>query len=155
MPALSGLAAPQWDRLAAPVFNGMDHATDRRDLVRAVLEGIAMLTVGLIDAAADVVEPGSGISIDGGLSQSAHFARFLASASERPIVVPAMHELTALGLAELCGVDTTAVRAATITYVPDGSVTSGDRERFARAVDRARNWRGDSRKPVHQGVVEH
>ncbi|MGF6178793.1 FGGY family carbohydrate kinase [Ensifer sp. 4252] len=155
VPALSGLAAPHWDRLAAPVFIGMDHATNSRDMVRTVLEGIAMLTVGLIEAAADVIEAASGISIDGGLSQSAYFVQFLASASERPIVVPAMHELTALGLAELCGADTTSARAAITTYLPDGSVTSEDRERFARAVDLARNWRGDRRKPFLQGVVAH
>lgn len=154
VPALSGLAAPHWDRHAAPVFIGMDHATDRRDMVRAVLEGIAMLTVGLINAAADVIHTEGAISIDGGLSQSTYFARFLASACERRIIVPATHELTALGLAELCGVDTAAARVATSTYIPDGSVTTSHHERFARALACARDWRSASRKPAHQGLAE-
>ncbi len=141
VPALSGLAAPYWDRTAAPLFIGMDHATDRRDLVRAVLEGIAMLTVGLIDAASRVVPVGATISIDGGLSQSRYFAQFLASASKRSITVPAMHELTALGLAEFCGVDVAASRAAAETFTPDGSVTAADHQKFSEALDRARNWR--------------
>lgn len=141
VPALSGLAAPYWDRTAAPLFIGMDHATDRRDLVRAVLEGIAMLTVGLIDAAAEVTELGPAISIDGGLSQSAYFAQFLASASKRSITVPSMHELTALGLAEFCGLDVSAARAKHARFEPDGSVTEEHHALFAKAVERSRGWR--------------
>ncbi|MGZ9724139.1 FGGY family carbohydrate kinase [Rhizobium miluonense] len=141
VPALSGLAAPYWDRQAAPLFVGMDHSTDRRDMVRAVLEGIAMLTVGLIEAASKVTELGDSISIDGGLSQSSYFAQFLASASNRTITVPPMHELTALGLAELCGIDVGASRAAAVTFKPDGTVTTEDHRRFNHAVERARGWK--------------
>jgi glycerol kinase len=141
VPALSGLAAPYWDRQAAPLFIGMDHSTDRRDLVRAVLEGIAMLTVGLIEAASKVTQLGMSISIDGGLSQSPYFAQFLASASNRTITVPSMHELTALGLAELCKIDVGSLRSTARTFLPDGSVSVEDHQRFVRAVDRARGWR--------------
>lgn len=141
VPALSGLAAPYWDRQAAPIFIGMDHATDRRDMVRAVLEGIAMLTVGLIEAATQVVTLGKSISIDGGLSQSAYFAQFLASASNRSITVPPMHELTALGLAELCGADVSGARTTARTFKPDATVSAADHACFARAIERARTWR--------------
>jgi glycerol kinase len=141
VPALSGLAAPYWDRRAAPLFIGMDHATDRRDMVRAVLEGIAMLTVGLVEAASKVTALGSSISIDGGLSQSGYFAQFLATAGNRTITVPPMHELTGLGLAELCGVDVGGARAAAQTFKPDGTMTIADRAMFAEAVQRARGWR--------------
>ena len=141
VPALSGLGAPYWDRQAAPLFIGMDHSTDRRDMVRAVLEGIAILTVGLIEAASKVTALSPTISIDGGLSQSTYFARFLASASNRSITVPSMYELTALGLAEFCGVDVDAFRTSAVTFTPDGSVTAADHQFFAKGVDRARAWR--------------
>ncbi|MEI5677810.1 MULTISPECIES: FGGY family carbohydrate kinase [unclassified Mesorhizobium] len=141
VPALSGLAAPYWDREAAPLLIGMDHATSRRDLARAVLEGIAMLTVGLIDEAARSAGVGKTISIDGGISQSAYFAQFLASASQRTIVVPEMFELTALGLAELAGIDCAAGRAIARTFQPDSTVSDEDRRRFTKAVERARGWR--------------
>jgi len=140
VPALSGLAAPYWDRRAAPLFIGMDHATDRRDMARAVVEGIAMLTVGLIAAARKGGVEGT-VSIDGGPSQCTYFARFLAAASGRAIVRPAMHELTALGLAELCGADVTAARADRETFEPDGSVSAADHARFAEAVARAHAWK--------------
>ena len=141
VPALSGLAAPYWDRRAAPLFIGMDHATDRRDMVRAVLEGIAMLTVGLIEAASEVTGRGAGISIDGGLSQSSYFVQFLASASHRTITVPSMHEVTALGLAELCGADVGPARSASRIFTPAGSVSEDDHRCFARAIERARGWK--------------
>lgn len=141
VPALSGLAAPYWDRQAAPLFIGMDAATDRRDMVRAALEGIALLTVGLIEAAAVHVGSIETLSIDGGLSQSDYFARFLAAASGRTVHVPALHEMTALGLAELCGADVSAARAAGRRFVSDGTVTDDERRRFTRAVSLTRGWR--------------
>ena len=141
VPALSGLAAPYWDRKAAPLFIGMEAATGRRDMVRAALEGIALLTVGLIDAAQPPGAPITEISIDGGLSQSAYFARFLAAASGRTVKVPDMHEMTALGLAALCGTEIGAARGAVRRFTPDGSVSEQDRARFAAAVGKSRGWR--------------
>lgn len=94
----------------------------------------ALLTVGLIEAAAVHVGPIETLSIDGGLSQSDYFARFLAAASGRTAHVPALHEMTALGLAELCGADVSAARAAGRRFVPDGTVTDDERRRFTRAV---------------------
>jgi glycerol kinase len=141
VPALSGLAAPFWDRRAAPLFIGMDAATDRRDMVRAALEGIAMLTVGLIAAAEADVGPIEEISIDGGLSQSTYFARFLAAASGRSVLIPAMYEMTSLGLAELCGADVGRARAHSRGFTPDGSVSQADHQRFAAAVSKSRAWR--------------
>ncbi|RGP35300.1 FGGY family carbohydrate kinase [Pseudotabrizicola alkalilacus] len=141
VPALSGLAAPHWDRLAAPLFIGMDHTTDRRDMVRAVLEGIALLTVGLIEEASCAVSLGPTISIDGGVSQSAYFTQFLASAAGRAISVAPMHELTALGLAELCGQDVSRARMGGQTFTPAASVSGADLRTFATAVARAREWR--------------
>ncbi|HEY9215400.1 MAG TPA: FGGY-family carbohydrate kinase, partial [Ancylobacter sp.] len=120
---------------------GMDAATDRRDMVRAALEGIALLTVGLIEAAAVHVGSIETLSIDGGLSQSDYFARFLAAASGRTVHVPALHEMTALGLAELCGADVSAARAAGRRFIPDGTVTDDERRRFTRAVSLTRGWR--------------
>ena len=141
VPALSGLAAPYWDRQAAPLFIGMDHATGPRDLVRAVLEGIAMLTTGLIAAATKRMPETGAISIDGGISQSRYFAQFLASASGRAIAVPAMHELTALGLAELCGADVAAIRQGGETFLPDSGFSAEDHARFTEALRRSKGWR--------------
>lgn len=142
VPALSGLAAPYWDRQAVPLFIGMDHGTERRDMVRALLEGIGLLTVRLIEAVRLIAPIGHTISIDGGLSHSRYFASFLAAASGRTIRVPAIHELTAVGLAELSGIDMEAVRNDAEIFAPDGSVEAEDHDRFMRAVKVARGWGG-------------
>ncbi|NWK78189.1 FGGY family carbohydrate kinase [Aquitalea sp. LB_tupeE] len=141
VPALSGLAAPYWDRHAASLFIGMDHAADRRDMVRAVLEGIAMLTAKLIETADKTLPLDDRISIDGGLSQSAYFARFLASACQKRICVSSMYELSALGLARLCGLDVSQMRGAMTTYAPSDFVSAQDHAVFAAAIARASSWR--------------
>ncbi|MCC0062944.1 MAG: glycerol kinase [Defluviimonas sp.] len=141
VPALSGLAAPHWDRRAAPLFIGMDQATDRRDLAQAVLEGIALLTAGLIEAAGCQVQIAGPVSIDGGLSQSSYFASFLARVSGREIAVPAMHELTAAGLAGLGGIDLAPLRAGVARFLPDRPLTQAERTHAAGALERARHWR--------------
>lgn len=110
-------------------------------MVQAVLEGIALLTAGLIDAAEASIGRIEEISIDGGLSQSDYFARFLANASGRTVCVPAMHEMTSLGLAELCGADVAQLRSAACTFEVDGSVTAHHHELFAAAISHSRDWR--------------
>jgi glycerol kinase len=141
VPALSGLAAPHWDRTAAPLMIGMDHATDRRDVLQSILEGVAFLTAGLLDAAARQMPLAERISIDGGLSQSPYFAQFLANLSGRTIAVAEIPELTALGLAELSGVDVSNLRRGWKEYGPDGTSSLRAKERYANALARATNWR--------------
>lgn len=140
VPAISGLAAPYWDRQAASMFIGMQHATDKRDMLRSILEGIALLTTKLVENTSEIVPLNNAISIDGGLSQNAYFAQFLASASNRTIIVPQMHELTAFGLAELCGVTIAEIRGKPAIYRPDGSVCEKDHQLFEAAVNRSRKW---------------
>ncbi|WP_370868876.1 FGGY-family carbohydrate kinase [Ectorhizobium quercum] len=141
VPALSGLAAPFWDRTAAPLFIGMDHATGKQDLVRAVLEGIAMLTAILIDEAGKAAPSHDPISIDGGLSQSGAFAGMIASACGRKILVPPMHELTAIGLAELCGLDIRTKLGNPREYDPGNAISAADRRRFREALALSHGWR--------------
>src|SRR5205823_766416 len=73
VPALSGLAAPHWDRNAAGLWLGMGLETTPKDMTQALLEGIALLSSELI-VAIDRATPLSGnISIDGGLSRNSYF----------------------------------------------------------------------------------
>ena len=50
VPALSGLAAPYWDRNAAGLWLGMGLETTKADMMQALLEGIALLAAELIGA---------------------------------------------------------------------------------------------------------
>ena len=156
VPAFSGLAAPHWDRSAAPLILGFDTGSDGGDLCQALLEGIALLTAEAVDLIArhDIDRPGTQlcpqISIDGGLSRSRYFCRFLATVTRRTIVTHAFDELSAFGAAGL------AARAlGTGLQHPGGAqrqshgpipdVTAAQvmawRHRFREATERARGWR--------------
>lgn len=65
----------------------------------------------------------------------------LASASNRTIVVPRMHELTAAGLAGLCGLDMSRTLHGPLSFEPGGMLTPADRVTFEDALGRARGWR--------------
>jgi glycerol kinase len=149
VPALSGLAAPYWDRNAAGLWLGMGLETSPADMVQAVLEGIAFLSAELI-AAMDRATPLSGaISIDGGLSKNPYFCAFLADALNRPVSVAASADLTGLGTAQLtligAGLATPAslppAAAPSRVMQPERRLTESGRARFSEALARCRNWR--------------
>ncbi len=98
VPALAGLGAPYWDRTAPGVWIGLRLGTSAADMRRAVLEGIALRAVELIEAmpiASDTV------SIDGGLTAITTFVRFFTDALGRPVRLGVSADTTALGAAEL------------------------------------------------------
>jgi glycerol kinase len=149
VPALSGLAAPYWDRNAAGLWLGMGLETSRLDMMQALLEGVALLASELI-VAMDRATPLSGaISIDGGLSKNSYFCDFLAEALARPVSVPASADVTGLGSAQLTLI---GAGLATIENLPpappphrvarpEGRLSKAGRARFADALARCRNWR--------------
>jgi len=119
IPALSGLACPQWNRGASGLWIGMTTATTRRDLQQSILEGVALQTCEVIAELQARVGLGDVLRVDGGLSASDYFLRFLAGASGKTIVRSANTELTAYGCALLCGLPRPA--------------SGGDGERFEPA----------------------
>jgi glycerol kinase len=152
VPALAGLGCPHWDRSAAGLWIGMDSATGRSDLVKAVLEGVALRTAEILDAFGPLIGSGGVLSVDGGLTRSPYFLKFFADAAERSVINAGERELTALGAALLA-------RAAASGAYPDRlahpssdalstiepSASRGDvagwKARFAAARDRASGWR--------------
>jgi len=99
VPALAGLAAPHWDRNATGLWIGLRQNTAAADMRRAVLEGIALRAVELIESLP--VSSDKLTSVDGGLTAITSFVRFLADALGRPIRLSASADVTALGAAEL------------------------------------------------------
>ena len=103
VPALSGLACPQWDRTAAGLWHGMTHATTRRDLQRSILEGIALQTREVVATLDRLVGLGDTLRVDGGLSASGYFLQFLADVTGKTILRSENAELTAYGCALMAG----------------------------------------------------
>jgi glycerol kinase len=150
VPALSGLACPHWDRSASGLFIGMDNATSREDLIKAVLEGVAFRIAEVLDALA-FAESGKPISLDGGLTRSPYFMRFLSDVSGRCLLGRGDAELTALGAAALAlglalGRDPGTFQlpiGGSSTFIPGQYAQRAPawRDRFAEARRRAAGWR--------------
>ncbi len=147
VPALLGLGTPHWDYGARGTLLGLPRGTERRHVVRAVLEGVAHRGADLVEAA----EADTGLSvptlrIDGGMSQNPTFVRALADATGKPVEISPVVEATTVGAAYLAG-----VAAGIWADLGEACATSprrevvepgaaADRERWRRAVDRARGW---------------
>ena len=155
VPAQSGLGCPHWDRSARGLWIGMNLATSRADLCRAVVEGIAFRTAELIDAF-NAVTSCTRIAVDGGLTRSRYFCGFLAEAIGGEVLVANTSDITAVGLLQLASLGASVAAPATdIEYrcvAPSGTLEDIDRLRFAEALRRASGWTErapDSRVVAH------
>lgn len=145
VPALAGLAAPHWDRAAAGLFFGLRQDTSAADMRRAVLEGVALRAVDLVEALG--LSEGAALSVDGGMTRNVGFVAFLADALGRNVVLRDHADLTGLGAAELgmiglgrplppreAGCD------RVITPSARSAAIRAHRPRFAEAIALSRRW---------------
>lgn len=98
--AHAGLGSPVWDRNARAAWLGMDLATDSKDLIYSVLEGIAFRVsqvVRAVESASDTPIPA--LRVDGGLSQCSTMMQLQANLLGMPVEVVADTEATARGIA--------------------------------------------------------
>ena len=147
VPALLGLGTPRWDYGARGALLGLTRGSERPQIVRAVLEGVAQRAMDLVEAAeTDAAGRIPALRVDGGMSDNPTFIQALADATQRPIEVSPVLEATTLGAAFLAGLavgtwgswdDIAATWRPRATVEPVGSF---DRDRWRMAVDRAAEW---------------
>jgi glycerol kinase len=144
VPALAGLGCPHWDRAARGCFLGLELGTTPALLRRAVLEGIALRAAELVSAMQARSGPPRRIAIDGGLSRSGFFTRFLADALGRPIEVAGSADVTALGVLHLCLEATGQAQRprpeAWRQVSPEAPLPAALHARFQDAVALSRGW---------------
>jgi glycerol kinase len=100
VPALAGLAAPWWRSDATASLHGLTLATDRGDIVAAVLRGLAAQVVDLLAVVStDVGEPVNRLRVDGGLTRSRFLMQAQADLAQVPVDVYPSADATALGAA--------------------------------------------------------
>jgi len=147
VPALLGLGTPRWDYGARGTLLGLTRGSERPQIVRAVLEGVAQRGMDLVEAA----EVDAGLTIptlrvDGGMSENPTFVQALADATQRSVEVSPVTEATTLGAAFLAGLavgtwgswdDVAATWQPRTTVEPVGSF---DRDRWRNAISRAAEW---------------
>lgn len=147
VPALLGLGTPRWDYGARGALLGLTRGSERPQIVRAVLEGVAQRGADLVEAAeADTGRSIPALRVDGGMSDNPTFLQALADAAQRPVEVSPVREATTLGAAFLAGMavgtwggwgDVAAAWSPRATVEPGSPL---DREQWRRAVDRAASW---------------
>jgi glycerol kinase len=104
VPAFTGLGAPWWDAEARGAIVGLTRGATKAHLVRAALESIAYQSRDLLVAMeSDFGRPLPLMKADGGASANSFLMQFQADVLERPVVLPEVGEITALGAAYLAG----------------------------------------------------
>jgi glycerol kinase len=104
VPALAGLGAPHWRPDARGTLTGLTRGTHRAHVARAVLEGVAMQIVDILEAmVADVGAPLAELRVDGGAARNDLLMQDQADVLGAVCVRPTNLETTAMGAAYLAG----------------------------------------------------
>ncbi|MDR2528449.1 MAG: hypothetical protein LBD04_05475 [Synergistaceae bacterium] len=104
LPVLFGLIHPKRDSGMRGMILGLSESCGREHIMRATLEGIAFLIRYISSAMAkDLGIEINDMRIDGGLASSDIFCDILASVVRHDLKRPSVVELTALGAAEIAG----------------------------------------------------
>jgi len=152
VPALAGLAAPYWDRSARASWLGMGLGTERADLVRAALEGVACRVAQVVRAMEkDAALPIGSLRVDGGLTGCASLMQMQADLLGIPVEVAAEAEATLRGICFLAAravglwkddAEALALRQPGRVVEPRASEAErrDRRERFERAVALVQEW---------------
>jgi glycerol kinase len=104
VPALAGLGAPHWKPEARGLLSGITGGTTKAHVARAVLEGVALQNVDILDAmSADAQCALKVLKVDGGMSNNNFLMQFQSDVLGVDCVRPTVLETTALGAAFLAG----------------------------------------------------
>jgi xylulokinase len=105
LPYLSGERAPRWNPNARGAFIGLKMDTTREDMMRAVLEGIAMNLNVILKGIREHAPVSDTVTTIGGFAQSGVLRQILADVFGMPIAKPNLiEEATSLGAAVAGGV---------------------------------------------------
>jgi glycerol kinase len=152
VPAFTGLGAPHWDPYARGTLVGITRGTTAGHIARAALESIAFQVADVLTAMeADSGLPLSDLRVDGGAAANNLLMQLQADLIGVSVTRPAMAETTALGAAYLAGLavgvwkdldDVAARWRVDRVFEPgqDRGRAGEMRERWARAVERAKGW---------------
>lgn len=148
VPALSGLGCPYWDRTAAGLWAGLSLETSRDELLKSILEGIAMRSLEVVESMRKVIPKLKRISVDGGVVKNPYFKQFIANILQQPIAVPKLPEMTAKGTAMLArkglGIEGAIPRINEEIMTPDGTDYSSEFNYFKTIVAKTHKTRRQS-----------
>jgi len=103
VPAFTGLGAPYWDPQARGAIFGLTRDSGIAHIVRAALESVCYQTRDLLEAMREDATPPTELRVDGGMAVNDWLMQFLTDIIGIPVVRPQTVETTALGAAQLAG----------------------------------------------------
>ena len=106
VPALAGLGAPHWRPEARGLLCGLTRDSHKGHIARAVLEGIALQNVEVLQAMSADAGALKVLKVDGGAAANDLLMQMQADFLDVPCVRPQNVETTALGAAALAGLST-------------------------------------------------
>ena len=135
VPHFAGSRAAFADPDSLGVMAGLTFATDRRHLVRALLEGVALETAVMAERLAAAVGPVASLRAAGGGSQSAVWMQIFADVLGVPVESAASSYAAAVGAALIAGsavgaVDGEATMPVAARFEPDEARTEGYRAKL-------------------------
>ncbi len=140
VPALTGLACPHWDRTAAGLWIGLTLDTTSEDMVRAILEGVALRAGEVLRVMSTYGRERNTLSIDGGMSRNPYFCQYLANTTGCDILLRQNPELTALGTAMMASGDKIVGAEDTVKRIQPMADYSNHAVVFEQAIARSIGW---------------
>ena len=125
IPHFVGAGAPYWDPYARGIVFGLALGHKKSDLVRAIMEGIAMEIRKNIEVMKSLGTPTEEIRVTGGMTRNTDFNQIQADVFGLPVLRCRIEESTSLGCAILAGVGVGA-----FSNVPDAA------DRMVQVVER-------------------
>lgn len=105
VPAFAGLGTPYWDNECRGAIYGITRGTNKNDIVKATLEGIALQAYDVIKTMIDDTKIQLNyLSVDGGASINNYLMQFQSDIVPTKIIRPEVVETTSLGAAFLVGI---------------------------------------------------
>ena len=106
VPAFVGLGTPYWDDDARGAIFGLTRGTDKNQIVRAALEGIAYQCKDVFEVMKKETKCClKSLKVDGGATANKYLMQFQSDILETNIMLPKCLETTALGVAYLAGLN--------------------------------------------------
>lgn len=105
VPAFAGLGTPYWDNECRGAIYGITRGTNKNDIVKTTLEGIALQAYDVIKTMIDDTKIQLNyLSVDGGASSNNYLMQFQSDIVPTKIIRPEVVETTSLGAAFLVGI---------------------------------------------------
>ena len=140
VPSFNGLGTPYWDDKCKGAFLGLSRGTDKNDMCKAVLQGIAFQACDVLNA----MKEDTGITdyklfVDGGAASNDYMMQFQSDILNATLFRKEEIEITSLGAAVLVGLNKGIFKLNNLSFLNNKSkifITNMKEELRQKKIDR-------------------